>query len=161
MEKGQALLSQCHCQTSGNGMRSVNLLEFLLPVSRPGHLGFVQICLHSGSPHTGMPVIPERTLWRAQVQEGEGTCQLQERHSPKKPHLLFLTRSLAAALQTPRHRRMGACSGAYRRTCKRDHTENIRVMHSRLMGVEFNLKVCVQYRLASEVSTVLTFHGLL
>lgn len=51
-------------------MRSVDLLEFLFPVSQPGHLWFLQICLHAGSLHTGMPVIPEFTLRRAEVRKG-------------------------------------------------------------------------------------------
>lgn len=72
--KGRALLSQCHGQASGKGMRSI-CRSLSGPVSRPArHWRRLQKRLHAGSLRTGMPVIPGRTLWRAEVQEEEETA---------------------------------------------------------------------------------------
>lgn len=72
------------------------------------------------------------------------------RHSPKRPHLLFLTLNLLTTLQTHSHRRV--CSRVYQRTCKFNHTKNIRVMCSRLMEADVHSKVCSRYRLTLKLA---------
>lgn len=75
--------------------------SFCFPLSQaPGTCGSHER-LHTGSPHTGMPVIPECTVCRAPVRKGRSqpTTFRLPAAQPKSPHLLFLTSSLAGSLR--------------------------------------------------------------